>query len=613
MKKILISMMMLGSLGLFSCQDTFLQMPDTTGTVDLDEVYGSAKNAKSALMTCYRQALIHGMPGGWGVGHGTLGALCGEVSRGYSWHGTYTITQSGLDVNGTDGSDAGSEHFGNNWAYIRDCFLVKTNIDRVPDMTQEEKDYIKAEATALVAYRYMGMFYRYGGLPIVRKDFANAADPAVNVGRSSLEETLKYILELCDEAYDGLPEGDWSAADQGRMTRGAVLAIKARTLLFAARPLFNSATPYLSGEHNDLVCFGSSDENRWQQAIEANEAVLTWAAANNYALINTGAAGEGQPNPNAFDDYATATSTPANREVLLAYKNNDTNMWSWPASAIFYYNNYSPYWTNNRWDTDQSGLMTNFLEFYYKADGSDYANWPKVGDAQPRPIDEWLANIEAIEPRAKADNIFVGFDAFNNQGNSRWTAMNWNRQTSNASKDNNFPGAQGEGKGCAAPTKFYYKAGSRVWYEQPLFRMAEIYLNLAEAYNEKGNVVKALENLNKVHNRAGLPAIAETGQDALRKLIRRERAIEFYRENHRYYDVKHWKDENIANGIIGGRMRELQFKIKSDHSGSFNLPEGLESYWDAVAYESTWNPRMYLEPIPQSEINKGMLVQNPGY
>ena len=257
--------------------------------------------------------------------------------------------------------------------------------------------------------------------------------------------------------------------------------------------------------------------------------------------------------------------------------------------------------------------MTNFLELYYKADGSDYTNWPALDDSAPHSAEEWLANIEAIEPRAQADNIFIGFDAFNNRGNSRWTALEWNRQTANASKDNNFPGAQGEGKGCAAPTKFYYNAGSRVWYEQPLFRMAEFYLNLAEAYNEKGNSVKALENLNKVHNRAGLPSVTETDPTELRKLIRRERAIELYRENHRYYDVKHWKDENIANGIIGGRMRELQFKIKSDHSGSFNLREGIESYWDAVAYESTWNPKMYLEPIPQSEINKGMLTQNPGY
>ena len=103
----------------------------------------------------------------------------------------------------------------------------------------------------------------------------------------------------------------------------------------------------------------------------------------------------------------------------------------------------------------------------------------------------------------------------------------------------------GTDKGCAAPTKFYYNAGSRVWFEFPLFRMAEIYLNLAEAYNEYGNPTKALENLNMVHNRAGLPAVTETDRDALREIIHRERAVEFYRENLRYYDVKHWKDENI--------------------------------------------------------------------
>ena len=160
MKKTLITLLVTVSLGMTGCQDTFLQMPDTTGTVDLNEVYGSAKNAKSALMTCYREILLHGLPGGWGVSHGTLGAISGEVARGYSWHGTYMIVNSGLNVNGTDGSDAGADHFGNNWAYIRHCWTVYENIDRVPDMTPEEKNYVKAEALALIAYRYMGMFYR---------------------------------------------------------------------------------------------------------------------------------------------------------------------------------------------------------------------------------------------------------------------------------------------------------------------------------------------------------------------------------------------------------------------------------------------------------------------
>ena len=78
---------------------------------------------------------------------------------------------------------------------------------------------------------------------------------------------------------------------------------------------------------------------------------------------------------------------------------------------------------------------------------------------------------------------------------------------SNAGKKTNFPAAIEAGKGCAAPVKFYYKAGTRVWFEFPLFRLAETYLNLAEAYNEKGIAAKALENLNKVHNRAGLPKV----------------------------------------------------------------------------------------------------------
>ena len=68
----------------------------------------------------------------------------------------------------------------------------------VPDMTEEQKKVIKAEVTALIAYRYMGMFYRYGGVPKVTKAFEASDD--LTAGRESLENTLQYILDLCDEA-----------------------------------------------------------------------------------------------------------------------------------------------------------------------------------------------------------------------------------------------------------------------------------------------------------------------------------------------------------------------------------------------------------------------------
>lgn len=592
-------------LAMSSCS-LILEKPDTTGTVDLDAVFSSTKNAEAALMSCYRSVLRHGLPGGMGIGHCTYGAISGEVGRGYNWHGSYDIVQAGLSVNGTDGSDAGSDNYGDNWRFIRQCFIVKENIDKVQDMDEVAKKTIKAEATALIAYRYMGMFYRYGGVPIVTKSFEASDD--LSAGRASLTEMLDYICALCDEAYADLPE-QWPAASTGRMTRGAALAIKARALQYAARPLFNSAAPYLdNGDNNDLICFGNYDKERWNAAIQANEAVLKWAAENGVTLLNTGGAGAGNPNPNAFEDYATATSTPANREVILAYKLDE-------ASAISNFVNCSPYQTTNRYDTDASGVLTNHLENYYAKDGSEL-DWPKIGEHSARTGSNYRDNVANLEPRALADIKMGGFDSANNPGNYSWSNIGWNRggYAADKGKGDVFPNAIDGDKGCGERTKFYYKAGSRVWCEIPLFRLAETYLYLAEAYNEYGNSTKALEYLNAVHNRAGLPSITETDQDKLRAVIQREDMIEFFQENHKYHSVKHWKRADIAKGLCGGEMRMLQFNIENSDAVVWPYAaEHVETYWDAVAYTAFWSPAMYLEPFPQTEVNKGTTTQNPGY
>ena len=607
MKRITTILAVLGLLSLTSC-DFFLQKPDTTGTVDRDAVFGSKKNAEAALMSCYSNALIHGLPGGMGIAHGTLGSISGEINRGYDWHGTYKVAQQGLSVNGADGSDAGADHYGNNWRFIRQCFIVKENIDLVADMDQAEKDKIKGEVTALIAYRYMGMFYRYGGVPIVTKSFEASDD--LTAGRAPLADVLNYIIELCDEAYAALP-AKWDAANTGRMTQGAVLAIKARALMFAARPLFNTATPYLdNGELNNLVCLGSADADRWKDAIEANEAVLTWAEAAGVKLVNTGGA-KGAPNANAFVDYATATSTPSNSEIILAYKRNSTDVYS---NYISYYHNCSPNWTYNRYDTDNTGVLSNHVKKYYKNDGKEMS-WPTFGDAAPRNGSDWIANINSIEARALADIKFGGFDAKNNEGSTSWSNLGWNRGGYDAKigAGDAFPySVGGTGQACGERTKFYYKAGSRTWFEFPLFRLAETYLNLAEAYNEDGNSTKALENLNMVHNRAGLPSITETNQAKLREIIQREKAIEFFCENHRYFDAKHWKLADIADGICGGTMYGFTFNIKEGATWPY-AASNIDTYWETELYEAFWSPAMYLEPFPQSEVNKGTTTQNPGY
>ena len=610
MKNITKILAVIGLLALTSC-DFFLQKPDTTGNVDRDAVFSSKKNAEAALMSCYSNALVHGLPGGLGYTHGTLGAISGEINRGASWHGTYFIAQQGLNVNGAgsdatdsaNGSSAGSENWAKNWSVIRQCFIVKENIDKVVDLSQDEKDVIKAEVTALIAYRYMGMFYRYGGVPVVTRSFEASDD--LTAGRVSLEETLQYILDLCDEAHAGLP-AKWDAANTGRMTQGVVLAIKARALMYAARPLFNRATPYLDfGENNNLICFGNADKERWKDAIDANEAVLTWAAANGVSLINTG---------DAFKDYATATSTPGNKEVILAFKNNSTSQDY--STYVFLYNNCSAYWTWNRFDNGESGVLSNHIKYYYKKDGSEM-KWPVYGNQTPRSGAEWIENVADLEPRALADIKFAGHDAMNNTGDTKWTSLGWGRNgyDGKIGMGDAFPNSVGgsdKGQLSGERTKFYYKAGSRTWFEFPLFRLAETYLNLAEAYNEYGNSGKALENLNKVHQRAGLPAVTETNQSKLREIIQREKFIEFFGENHKYFDVKHWMREDIGDGICGGSMRAFTFNIKAGATWPYDKST-IDTWWETEYYQAFWSPAMYLEPFPQSEVNKGTITQNPGY
>ena len=154
-------------------------------------------------------------------------------------------------------------------------------------------------------------------------------------------------------------------------------------------------------------------------------------------------------------------------------------------------------------------------------------------------------------------------------------------------------------------------AGNRKWFEYPIYRLAEFYLNLAEAYNELVKPEKSLEYLNVIRNRAGLNDIDETNKDKLREVIQREWAVEFYEEGHRFFDVKHWKHPDIGNGIIGGTKKSLVYTYKNGNFGY--VQDDYVSYSVDVVYEGFWNGTQYLSPFPIAEVNKGYLMQNPGY
>lgn len=592
----LLSLTVLAQAVLVSCKK-YLEKPDTSGNVTVETVFSTRAGAEAALANAYRVTLSHGLYPDGGLDNGTYPGISGESSFGETWATLIRFVNAGFTPTPYQSRPAQSpDNLFNNFREIRKCYIVAENVDKVADMSATDKGLVKAEMKALVAYRYLGMFIRYGGMPIVTK--ALSATDDLNTPRSSLQETLEFITKSADEAAAVLPNS-WEDKYSGRMTKGAAMSIKARALLYAARPLFNSTTPYLNfGANNKLISFGSASNQRWTDAITAYEAVLTWAKGAGFDIINTGGA-VGVANANAFDDYATGTSTPNNKETVLAYKYDIQN------TGEKFFEFYNPAFTNDRYLIDNYGLLTNFLENYYKSDGTNQT-WP-YGQANAQPFSVYLSKMNEMEPRFQADNMPHTVNAKNNAGNAAWN-YNAKNGSDNVGKGGNH-GPAGRGRGAAVTVKFYYKAGNRVWFEFPLFRVPEYYLALAEAYNETGNPVKALQNLNFVHNRAGLPAITETNPDLLRRIIQREWAIEFYYENKRFFDVRHWKLPDIGNGLLGGSMRELQFTIPGDALSA----SGYTNFYDNFAYNAYWDPKMFLLPIPQEEVDKGVVLQNPGY
>ncbi len=455
------------------------------------------------------------------------------------------------------------------WTAIRNVNTILERLDEVPNLDETYKNQVIGEMKFIRALNYSEMLKRYGGVPILDKRLGLTDD--FDVKRSTVEEVVNFIVADADDAIAKLPV-TYPSTFRGRATKTAAHMLKSRTLLYAASPLFNSATPYISlgsEADNKLICYGNQNNTRWQLAADAAKAAIDAAPAGNFALIT---------DKGVDRNYKFAWEQNDNAEIVLAEK-----VYAARSRTQFPWVGLQPVSIINSWGG--ISVTHNHVRKYEKKDGTPQT-WPGGADL--------LKKYSELDPRFAQS---VGFTT------SRYNGDVLLLET--------FQGGR-HASDCEGGTwlkKFMPDALSASVSAVPngmVFRLAEAYLNYAEALNEaQGPVQAAHDAVNLIRQRSGMPKLpANLTKEQFRDRVRNERDIELAFEDHRLYDIRRWK---IAEnpGVMQGPMEGLRIS---------RITGSTEFSYQVYTFENrTFFPRMYLHPFQNNEVFKGYLVQNPGY
>lgn len=575
MKKISIIVFYLSVFVLSGCKD-YLEAPPGVEITE-DVIFSSVNQTETFVASTYRESVPNGYPMREATERRLTGAILAAASDEGEMANTWSNAQnwnSGTIANNNIINDE-DERVNSRWLALRKCNIILERIGSVPDATEAYKNQVKGEALFLRALLYFETVKRYGGVPIVDKRF-NLTDNLL-LPRNTFEECINFIKADCDAAIALLPPNQPSNM-RGRATKGAALALKARTLLYAASPLFNAVTPYLDfGANNKMICYGNYDQNRWRDAANAAKETLDWAAASGCTLVD---------NFTSDTNYERMWTDPDNAEIILASKAHPA--WGRSDRNIMI---ITPAWAGSGWQDGGMSVPFNFVKFYEKKADGTKQTWNMNGG------NDLLQKYAELDPRF-------------NQSVTAHGAV-WNN-------------AIGKISLYAAPHNTYCRGGH--WMRKLIprgilptgsatfvinwmvFRLGEVYLNYAESLNEAAEAPssEAYAAVNKVRNRSGMPNLpANLTKEEFRARVRNERAVELAFEEHRFWDIRRWKIAG-EEGIMKGAFYGLKITPAPGNPA--------ESRYEPVVFETrVWNDKQYLHPFPDLEIFKGYLAQNPGW
>jgi hypothetical protein len=424
-----------------------------------------------------------------------------------------------------------------------------------------------------------------------------------------------------------------------REAKGAAMAMKARMLLYAASPLFNGCDLYKGQMKNlsgDYLFPQQADLTKWDKAAQAAKDVIDM---NQYELYKDNT--ETDPMLRAIKSYQGITFSPWNSEIIWgAWARNPENA---AFGGIGYYyvarslppgvakmgiGGFCP--SLKLVDTYPMAASGRYPVEGYDNSGNPIVD-PQAGYSATGFTDGFVHPIEGGYGAVRAHNSCVGRDAryyasilangfryFNRYGllDSEPTKL----VTFFVGGTSPF---QVNGGDCVKVGYLFRRMidptlntnnenwGNIFW---PYARLAEIYLDYAEACNEKPtrNEAEALKYINLVRERANLNKLEVAypevvgNQALLRTLIQKERMVELAFEGHRYYDARRWM---IAEKEFNGPDYTLNL-LSTTFDGSWNrIKEGV---W--LGGERVFQPKHYFFPINQVQLSEMKnITQNYGW
>jgi susD homolog len=553
----------------------------------------------------------------------------------------------GLKV--ADGLQMSQNPYGSIWyrmyVIIRNCNIFLENVDRTYDMTEEDRNWWKADVKALKAYVYFELVRHYGPICLVPQNMpVNLPVKDYQLPRQHVDTCFKEIVNLLDEAMEYLPKHGQRVSNYGyTFSLEGAYALKAKVLLYAASPLFNGNAFYsdFKNKNGELLFNSTYDRNKWLLAAEAADKAAQMCEDGGRSLSG-GSTGKKTDLLNVMSDVERSMFSRFNNEEYLIE-------WKYPAT---FHEFILPRLIGDDVNFENQALgclspSMKMVEMYYTENGLpidadiswNYSNRYKLGSESSLDYEGVIPlNTSVVNLHLRREPRFYASIAGDR--------MYWQRGTNTAETDYNLLVKAHKGEEPWGTQYDFIISNSwqninGYWLKKHLFswiqtlgygsslqgnetaaiiRLAEVYLMQAEAWNEYLDAPdsRVYDPIDKVRERAGIKPVREawgsysnnptkvTTKAGMRDIIQQENNIEFAFEGHRYWNLRRWLIAHQA-------MNEKQYGwnvLGTTDQAFYNYETGPIVVWSKNKFIA---PRDYLDPIDAEEILISGMVQNPGW